>query len=229
MINPSLLSLLHLSDPTLPIGAFAHSSGLETYVQQRAIRNRADAETVIRNFLAYSLHYTDAALVSLAYDAAASGDRAALQELDATCEATKPASETRAASRKLGLRLLKLFAPLCRHEFLEHFRSDVTAGLFAGHYCIAFGTIAAFMSIPKQDALLAFYYNAAVGLVTNSVKLVPLGQQEGQELLFGLHAKLQELAQASMTPDRDRIGLSCPGIDIRCMQHQFLYSRLYMS
>jgi urease accessory protein len=229
MTETQLLSLLHLSDPTLPIGGFAHSSGLETYVQQRVVRCRASAESFVLNFLSFSLHYTDAALASLAYDAALNGNWAAVQAMDAECEAAKPASETRTGSRKLGLRLVKLFGPLCRHGFLDRFREAISIQETGGHYCIAFGVIAALLGIPKRDALVAFYYNAAVGLVTNSVKLVPLGQQEGQELLFSLHPKLQELAGASLDPDPTMIGLSCSGIDIRCMQHETLYSRLYMS
>ena len=77
--------------------------------------------------------------------------------------------------------------------------------------------------------LTGFYYNTAVGFVTNSVKLIPLGQQDGQELLFSLHPIIDKLVEESMQPDRDLLGLCCPGFDIRCIQHESLYSRLYMS
>jgi urease accessory protein len=66
-------------------------------------------------------------------------------------------------------------------------------------------------------------------MVTNCVKLVPLGQQEGQDMLFALHPLLGQLATNAMQPDKDRIGKCCPGFDIRSMQHEQLYSRLYMS
>ena len=83
--------------------------------------------------------------------------------------------------------------------------------------------------ITKQDALYGFYYNAAAGFVTNCVKLIPLGQQDGQEILFSLLPLMQQLAEQSMQPDKDLIGLCCTGFDIRSMQHEQLYSRLYMS
>jgi len=76
---------------------------------------------------------------------------------------------------------------------------------------------------------VGFYYNAAAGMVTNSVKLIPLGQQDGQEILFSMQPLINELVENTLKPDKDLIGLCCTGFDIRCMQHEGLYSRLYMS
>jgi urease accessory protein len=56
-----------------------------------------------------------------------------------------------------------------------------------------------------------------------------LGQQDGQQILFSLHSLIQQLVKNTMNPDRDLLGLCCTGFDIRCMQHEQLYSRLYMS
>jgi urease accessory protein len=88
---------------------------------------------------------------------------------------------------------------------------------------------AAALGIDKKQALSGFYYNAAAGLVTNCVKLIPLGQQDGQELLFSLQTLIQQLVENSLKPDIDLIGLCCSGFDIASMQHERLYSRLYMS
>jgi urease accessory protein len=125
--------------------------------------------------------------------------------------------------------LLKVFEPLYPAEIGERYKEAIAAKRAVGHYCIVFGIYGALLHIPKEDALIAFYYNAAVSMVTNCVKLVPLGQQQGQELLFSLKALINALALASLEPDRDLIGLCCTGFDIRCMQHEQLYSRLYMS
>jgi urease accessory protein len=85
------------------------------------------------------------------------------------------------------------------------------------------------MNIPKQETLTGFYYNAAAGFVTNCVKLIPLSQQSGQEILFALKPLIATLAEQTMQPDEDTLGLCCSGFDIRSMQHERLYSRLYMS
>ncbi|MBW4891838.1 urease accessory protein UreF [Mucilaginibacter sp. HMF5004] len=228
-MSTALLSLLQLSDPTLPIGGFSHSAGLETYVQMGLVSNAATAKEFVTEMLSQNLRYTDAAFVSLAYDVAVANDIEALLALDAECNAVKLPKEMRQASQKLGTRLLKIFVDYCDSDILNQFKNAVDTKITDGHYCIAFGIIAAIQHIEKQEALTGFYYNAAMGMITNSVKLIPLGQQDGQKLLFSIKPLIEELTEASMHPDKDMIGLCCTGFDIRCMQHEDLYTRLYMS
>jgi len=229
MYNPHLLSLLQLADPMLPIGGYAHSSGLETYTQEKLVHNAASARIFITQMLERNIRYTDAALVSLAWDAAAANDKNKMRELDHTCTAVKIPREIREASRKLGTRLIKIVQPLCNSATTDYYAAAIATQQVTGHYCIAFGLYAHALQIPKADALTGFYYTAAAGMVTNSVKLIPLGQQEGQELLFSLHPLIRQLVQNTLQPDEDMIGLCCAGFDIRSMQHEQLYSRLYMS
>jgi urease accessory protein len=224
-----LLSLLHLADPTLPIGGYTHSNGLETYVQEGLVHNAATAEAYIQSMLANNLRYNDAAFASLAYNAAASGDMEALLRLDEECTALKIPREIRQASQKLGIRLLKIFSRQQPFAFLNAWEAAMQQGKASAHYCLVFGVYACLLQVPKEEALQAFYYNAAVGMVTNSVKLVPLGQLDGQDILFRLQPLLRELATATMEPDPKWLGCCNPGFDIRCMQHERLYSRLYMS
>lgn len=228
-MSAALLSLLQLSDPTLPIGSYAHSAGLETYVQQGIVNNVKTAKSFVTEMLARNLQYTEAAFVSLAFDVAQQNDFTKILDLDDECNAVKLPMEIRQASQKLGIRLIKIFQAVCKNKMADQYREAIQLKNAAGHYCIAFGLYAAALCIDKEDALTAFYYNAAVGFTTNCVKLIPLGQQDGQELLFSLQPLIKQLVQNSMEPDRDMIGLCCAGFDISCMQHEQLYSRLYMS
>jgi len=224
-----LLSLLHLSDPTLPIGGYTHSNGLETYVQEGLVFNAATAEEYIRSMLQYNLQYNDAAFASLAYDAALQQDFNALLQLDEECTALKLPREIRQASQKLGIRLIKIFSRQQAFPFMQQYEQAMQQSTATGHYCLVFGVYACLLQIPKPEALQAFYYNAVAGMVTNSVKLVPLGQLDGQDILHRLQPLMQELAIATLRPDRKWLGCCNTGFDIRCMQHERLYSRLYMS
>ncbi len=222
-------SLLHLSDPTLPIGGYAHSNGLETYVQLGLVHDVASAETFARNMLKNNIRYNDAAFVCLAYEETSGKNLQEILKLDEECAALKAPKEIRQASQKLGIRLIKIFRRQEDFPLAQAYENAINNKEAEGNYCIAFGMYASLLQIPLHEALYAYYYSASVGMVTNSVKLIPLGQLDGQDIIFRLQPLIKDLVQSTIQLDRDLVGVCNIGFDIRCMQHENLYSRMYMS
>ncbi len=228
-MSDSLIHLLHLSDPTLPIGGFSHSAGLETYVQLKLVSDIGTAKNFVHEMLSESLFYNDAAYLSLAYKASEEKDWKRLQYLDQHCNASKLPSEMRNASKKLGLRLIKIFQHLLQNEELDFLAKQISEKKIIGHYCVVFGFLSHILSIDLKSALTGFYFNATVGFVTNCVKLVPLGQEAGQKILFESTELIDRLVLETLVFDEQYLGKCAIGFDIRSMQHETLYSRLYMS
>mgnify|MGYP001791559020 CR=1 FL=1 len=177
MDSSNLLSLLHLCDPALLIGSFSHSAGLETYVQQNIVNNRDSAREFITHQLSQNFFYTDAALASLVYDAACVNDLKKIITFDELCNAVKLPMAERFASNKLGILLLKIFESNNDFILQEAYKKEINANVAFDNYCISFFLLAKAMNIDKKEMLVAFYYNAATGFITNAVKLIPLGQQ----------------------------------------------------
>lgn len=228
-MNAYLGKLLHLSDPTLPIGGYSHSNGLETYVQHRIVKDDASTEAFVHNMITNNILYNDASFVKLAYEIALSNDIKALVTLDQECAALKAPTEIKQASRKLGIRLQKIFDRQTSSPIIEEYQAAITSQDAEGHYSITFGLYAALFEIPLHEAIYAFLYNAAVGMVTNAVKLVPLSQLSGQDILYKMQDVIQSTVPKVLALDRNLVGLCNIGFDIRCMEHEKLYSRLYMS
>ncbi|WP_245952518.1 urease accessory protein UreF [Chitinophaga skermanii] len=218
--------LLHLADPTLPIGAYAHSNGVETYVQNGHIHNATTALQYVQDYLQYNVAYNDAAFVKLGYEAE---NIETLLQHDTFVSALKAAMEPRAASNKLAMRTIKIFNKLYDYPIMQAYEKAIVQQQASGHYTLTFGAYARAMDIPLYETLYAFYYNTLVSTVTNCVKLIPIGQLEGQHIIHNCTTLLADCIYTTIHLDNKLIGMCNTAFDIRCMQHERLYSRLYMS
>lgn len=72
-------------------------------------------------------------------------------------------------------------------------------------------------------------YAQISAMITNCVKSIPLSQSQGQEMLYNLYPVMEEVLKENECMEKDALGRSAPGIDLRAMQHERLYSRIYMS
>ncbi|MFD1615305.1 urease accessory protein UreF [Gelatiniphilus marinus] len=228
MKTNTLLSLLHVSDPNLPIGGYSHSNGLETYVQKGIVTDPESTLVFLQNMLNHNILHNDASYVKLVYDALKNNDFKQVIALDSECTALKSPKEIREGSHKLGARLFKIFKDKNDHAILKDL-GKYLKNKNVGNYAVVYGVVCFASDIALNEALSAFYFSTAAGMITNAVKLVPLGQIQGQEVLFSIQKDIENMVEKTINLDRELVGLASVGFDLRSMQHEKLYSRLYMS
>ena len=222
--------LLQVNDALFPIGGYSHSYGLETYIQKGIVHDEDSAQEFIHKRLKYNFSYNEFMAVRLAFEYALREDLEAISRLEEIMEAGKIPRETREASRKLGSRFIKTLSALelpVQNSIFDKYR-EARKGKSV-HHAVAYGVFCGAAGITENEALEHFIYAQTSAMVTNCVKTIPLSQSSGQKLLSGCYPLLQELTEKVTELGEEWLGLSGPGFDLRCMQHESLYSRIYMS
>ena len=187
----ALLSLLHVADPNLPIGGFSHSNGLETYVQNGLVNNQESALLFLQKMMKNNILHNDGSYVKLVYDALEENDFNQVILLDSECSALKSPKEVREGSHKLGSRLFKIFRSKNDHPILKDLENYIAENSEVGNYAVIYSLVCFVSGISLREALTAFYFSTATGIITNAVKLVPLGQIQGQEILFKIQNEIE--------------------------------------
>lgn len=216
----SLLRLLQLVSPTLPIGAFAYSQGLETAVEKRWVHDEHTALHWIAGLLRRSVGTLDVPVFARLYAAFVCGDLNAVMKWNAFILACRGAAELHAEDRNLGAALMKVFATLTASKPAVH---SGTA------YVTAFAQAAAHFQIPRDSAAFGFVFAWAESQVSAAVRLVPLGQSEGQRILLNLTEVLQESVATGLALPDDDISSTAPGHAMGSALHETQYSRLFRS
>lgn len=227
--NSAFFTMLQITDSVFPIGSYTQSNGLETYVQKGLVKDVETSENYIRSVLKNSYMYSDFLAVKLAYEYAELEAYENIIEVDQLLSASKAAREMKEGSSKLCLRFLKLVNRFSSYDLVEKYRSSIENGECMGQHSIVYGIFSAKVNINKEDAIRAYVYNTASSIVNNCAKLIPLGQADGQVILFKVQDLFENIMKEIEKLTIEDIGRCCIGFDIRAMQHEELYSRLYMS
>ena len=229
-----LWRLLQTSDQFFPTGGFAFSHALETYVASGLVHDRATCQQLFIALFNHAIGPTDVVFCAHAHRLAAGPEAAdvklsSLIDLDHLLAATKAPRELRLESQHVGRSFLRATMALSPSRLTQAFWEQVQQGEAPGHHAVAFGLATHELELPEKNALPAYLYTVAASLTAAAVRLVPLGQSDGQRLLHELQPCCLELVRryAHLTPDDAWNG--APGLDIRSMQHERLYSRLCRS
>ena len=163
-----------------------------------------------------------------------------LQALDEIYGASRGPFELREGSRKLATRFEKTTDAFCEIPLLANgthgengtgrtseMHGAKTTAYQAVYFPVAYGAHCAERGIPLEECLAAFTYSQVSARVTTCVKLVPLSQSEGQRILYSLMKNFSDIVAKCFTLSENDLCRSSPGLDLRAMQHEYLYSRLY--
>jgi urease accessory protein len=227
----SLLSLLQLVSPALPVGAYSYSEGLETFVQTEQIQDSVTLEQWLTQELCYGVIRVEAAVLVRAYRAAIDSDLAQLQAWNQWLSAFRETEEIREQSWQMGrslVRLLKALPPeqALHHTLLTELTNSADASL---NFAIGFAIAAASWQIELPETVLGYLQSWAANLVNAGVRLVPLGQTQGQQILFNLQAQINQTGSEVLQLNDHQLECCSWGSSMASMQHETLYSRLFRS
>ncbi len=224
--NEALYILSAWFSPSYPVGAFSYSHGLEMAVEKGLITDQISSENFVRHILTHGAGQLDAQLLSAAYKAAQSDDDKALKEvaeLSAVFGATK---ELTLESHAQGAAFLKVTRDCWPNTALDRL-VKAWPGPYA--YSISVGVAAAGAKLALEATLTAYLHGFAANLVSALVRLVPLGQTDGQKTTTALMATITQLAQNPPAGNLDQLASSTQMLDFFSMQHEDQYTRLFRS
>jgi urease accessory protein len=222
----ALYRLLTWLSPAYPVGAYTYSHGLETAVEEGRVTDRAGLIAYVRTALLDGAGRVDGALLVAAFRAAQAGDDAALDTLAGLAAAWRGTAELALESMAQGTAFISVTLAAWPSPRLAAFAARHPRALA---HPVAFGAAAACHGVPLQPAITGWLAGFAANLVSAGVRLVPLGQTDGQVATAALEAPVRQAAAAAIAADLDELGTAAPMLDLLSMRHETQYTRLFRS
>ncbi len=225
MSDASLLQLMWLASPALPIGGFSYSECFESSVDAGFVATESEASDWLADQLQLSLARSELSVLAQAVPAWRAQDHERIAVLNAWVLQTRESAELRAQTEQMGRSLLEW---LRNHTTASVTQIQVLAEL-QPTYPLAFALAAGSTTAAPRDCLLAYAFGWAENMMQAAVKAVPLGQSAGQRILSRLAADIPGAVDHAMTlTDETRQAFS-PMLAILSAQHEVQYSRLFRS
>jgi urease accessory protein len=215
----SLAKLLQLASPTLPVGAYSYSGGLESAVEAGVVKDAATAEQWIGDVLEHAVARMEAPIMFSFLSGFSEKDLLKVKEKNEIFLASRETAELRAESVQMGYSLNRLLKDLGVGEVPVEEPSFPAAFAFA----------AAHWKIDPEAALQAYLWAWLENQVMACVKAVPLGQTDGQRILLVLGERISALMPKILSMKDDDMGNFVPGLAMLSSQHETQYSRLFRS
>jgi len=220
MIN---LRLLQLVSPSLPVGAYSYSQGLESAVEAGVVHDAPSARAWIADVLALSVATMEAPILLRLIGAWSSRDRAAVLRWNAELLASRETAELRAETAQMGYSLARLLRDLD----LEDAESLDALGEVA--FATAFAFAVDRWAIEPREALAAYLFGWIENQALAALRSVPLGQTDGQRIVYALSGGIPEAVDRAAALSDDALANFAPGLALASARHETQYTRIFRS
>lgn len=220
----ALYRLMAWLSPAYPVGAFSYSSGLEWAVETGDV---TDAGT-LRDWLAAVLKdggaFCDAVFFVHAHRAVAAEDVAALVAVAELAAAFAPSRERHLETTAQGAAFIEATRKAWPCAALDSLANSWDGPVA---YPVAVAVASAGHRLALEPALHAFLHAVVSNLISAGVRLVPLGQSDGQRVLVALESVVAEVVSAALATPLDEVGGAAFRADLASMHHETQYTRLF--
>ena len=223
MDDAALYRLLTWASPAFPVGGFSYSHGLETAVAEGLVASAGQLREWTADALEFGAGRIDAAYLAAAHRAASAEDWRRLDAAADDAAAHRSGAETALEATAQGAAFLDAARAAWPHPWLDRLdRGRAT-------HAVAVGLAAAAHGIGVRAALLAWLHGFAACLVSAGVRLVPLGQTDGQRVQAAVAPAARRAADAALAAGPEAAGASTPLADWCAAAHETQRTRLFRS
>ncbi len=224
--GPALYRLMTWMSPAYPVGAFSYSSGIEWAVEAGDIASAETMRAWLTTMIRQGSVFCDAALFAHAHRATTVGDDQALAAVAALAAALAGSKERFLETTAQGQAFRDITRAAWPTPALDRLASAWEGPLA---YPVVVAAACAGHGITLAPALDGFLHSVASNLISAGVRLVPLGQTDGQRVLAALETEIAQAAVRARNVAFDEIGSTAPRADIASMRHETQYTRLFRS
>lgn len=222
----SLAKLMAWLSPSYPVGAFSYSGGIEWAVEAGDIVSAAPLREWIEAVLRDGGGFCDAVFFVQAYRAAESPDDKSLRDIAELAAAFTPTRERHLETTAQGRAFLETTRNVWPCAAFDRLVACWDGGIA---YPVAVGVACAGHDIPLPQALAAYLHALVANYISAGVRLVPLGQTDGQRVLAALTPVISDVCERALVARLDDVGGATFRADLASARHETQYTRLFRS